>query len=402
VSRFPTVGGDTGSWGTVLNDLLTSRLATVFNVKDSSYGAKGDGVTDDTAAFAAAVAAAPSTGGVVYVPPGVYKIVGSGGVGIDISNKVISFIGAPPRSVNEGLANGSIILTPTANLKLVKHENASIFQSGPTFENITFGENVGTGVTLVSINNANTSYFRNCSFIGNTGNSSTIGLSLDGNSDVSYGLVDFCYFRNCQTGFKQASPNVSIARISNSYLVSGAGGSAMTNYKLIDASGSGVVVTNCKLECNDNTGSVGISVNNLGCRVIASSFEGCPIGIDVVAQSSQKYLGFVANGNDFTGSNGTETAIRIGSNCIGSQVVANGFTFLGKEVDDADPAGNQTIVMHRADFSSDDKYMTFGGVGIHAGTANPPSSSANNGSLYFGANGLWFRTGGSWTKVTIP
>ena len=412
MAALPTPGGDVGVWGGELNTFLSVAMnsdgtlknayygSAILNVKD--YGAKGDGTTDDTTAFRNAVAAVPANGAVIVVPPGQYKIVGSGGVGFDISGVRVHFLGAGPRSVNEGLLSGSVIFTPTASLTLVKHVNASIFQNGPVFENITFGENVGSGVTLVQLNNVNTHLFRNCSFIGNTGNSSTVGLSLDGSSDISYGLVDFCYFRNCQTGFKQASPNVSITRVNNSYFVSGAGGSAMSNYKLIDATGSGVAVTNCKFEGNDNTGAIAISVNGLGCRVFGNSFEGCPIGVDGVAQASQKYMGLIVANNDFTGDAGTETAVRLGANFIGSQVIGNSAIFLSKWVDDADPVGNQTLVTHRPDFSSDDQYMSLGGVALMAGGANPPTSAPPNGSTYFGANGLWFRTGGAWTKVTVP
>lgn len=46
-----------------------------FDVK--SYGAIGDGSTDDTTAIQAALAAIPSTGGVLYFPAGIYKYTGS-------------------------------------------------------------------------------------------------------------------------------------------------------------------------------------------------------------------------------------------------------------------------------------------------------------------------------------
>ncbi len=49
-----------------------------------NYGAAGNGSTDDTAAVTAAIAALPSTGGVLYFPPGTYKTSG----GFTLSNPV--------------------------------------------------------------------------------------------------------------------------------------------------------------------------------------------------------------------------------------------------------------------------------------------------------------------------
>ncbi len=57
------------------------KLKDIINVKDPAFGAKGDGVTDDTAAFAAALAALPSggtqaagDGGTIFIPRGTYLI----------------------------------------------------------------------------------------------------------------------------------------------------------------------------------------------------------------------------------------------------------------------------------------------------------------------------------------
>lgn len=49
-----------------------ANSAEWFNVKD--YGAVGDGVTNDAAAFTAALAAMPSKGGVLYMPKGQYRV----------------------------------------------------------------------------------------------------------------------------------------------------------------------------------------------------------------------------------------------------------------------------------------------------------------------------------------
>jgi len=46
-----------------------------FNVKNSPYDAKGDGVTDDAQAIQSALDAASSAGGgTVFLPPGIYKV----------------------------------------------------------------------------------------------------------------------------------------------------------------------------------------------------------------------------------------------------------------------------------------------------------------------------------------
>ena len=66
-----------------------------FNVK--AYGAKGDGVTDDTAAINAAINACSATGGgTVYLPPGIYIISGDPAL---ILSAGIFLCGAGPQSI---------------------------------------------------------------------------------------------------------------------------------------------------------------------------------------------------------------------------------------------------------------------------------------------------------------
>ena len=63
--------------------ICPSPGARLFNVKD--YGAKGDALTDDTAAVESALAAASSAGGgVVYMPAGFYKITRALSVGSNV------------------------------------------------------------------------------------------------------------------------------------------------------------------------------------------------------------------------------------------------------------------------------------------------------------------------------
>lgn len=59
-----------------------------YNVK--TYGAKGDGTTDDASAIAAAISAAGSAGGTIYFPPGTYNIKSP----ITITNSGVALVGS--------------------------------------------------------------------------------------------------------------------------------------------------------------------------------------------------------------------------------------------------------------------------------------------------------------------
>jgi hypothetical protein len=57
-----------------LTSILGSTPKGWINVKEYPYGAKGDGVTDDTDAIIAALTAASFSGGIVFFPAGTYKV----------------------------------------------------------------------------------------------------------------------------------------------------------------------------------------------------------------------------------------------------------------------------------------------------------------------------------------
>lgn len=97
VKMHPFVSGS----ATVQLTSTTAQLAKnlVVNVKD--YGAIGNGSVDDTAAIQTTIAAASVSGGIVFFPPGTYKITS----GLTITTSGVSLVGAG--------AGASIIQTPS-------------------------------------------------------------------------------------------------------------------------------------------------------------------------------------------------------------------------------------------------------------------------------------------------
>jgi pectate lyase-like protein len=131
MSRLPQPGSDNGVWGDVLNDFLMQEHTTAGALKirtdgtldayyqkpgsgipksdlassvqttlDTSYpvinaqtyGAKGDGTTDDTTAIQNALNAVPSAGGTVVLPAGTYII--SSTLTIDKDGTILTGVGA--------------------------------------------------------------------------------------------------------------------------------------------------------------------------------------------------------------------------------------------------------------------------------------------------------------------
>ncbi len=72
------------AFGVDLANVTTTGDYAVFNVKNTAYGALGDGTTDDTSAIQLAITAASAAGGgIIFFPLGTYIISGSNGIVAD-------------------------------------------------------------------------------------------------------------------------------------------------------------------------------------------------------------------------------------------------------------------------------------------------------------------------------
>lgn len=192
MSRLPVPFGDGNTWGTVLNDYLSNghnadgtTKNLFFNVKDPAYGAKGDGVTDDSAAITAAAAAASAVGGVVFFPPAIYGT-----------------------TANFFFPAGNCTwLGYGATVKMVASQPEMLFvHTGTTFLGMTFdgGSGTATAQTVFVSAGSNNVKFRDCTFAN-----SVTCLYIQGSDDL---VVEDCTFTN----WTQAAINGAMTGTTNS------------------------------------------------------------------------------------------------------------------------------------------------------------------------------------------
>ncbi len=135
------------------------KLKDIINVKDPAFGAKGDGVTDDTAAIQAAInsiASGPTKGGgVVFFPPGFYLVSSF----IQISAGAILLGSGAAVGAGTGNSGGTVIrmTNPNDDIFYVESNEGVVFRDmaidapGVTMAGGTAGIRI-TERTLASIN----------------------------------------------------------------------------------------------------------------------------------------------------------------------------------------------------------------------------------------------------------
>lgn len=122
MARLPNVGSDADQWGALLNEFLLvshNQDGTLKihqgKVDVQQFGAKGDGLHDDTTAIQAAIDALMNSGGIVIFGPGIYRV----GTLICRSNVSFEFTSGTIIKAQDGL-NGDIFhVNEVSNIKFI-------------------------------------------------------------------------------------------------------------------------------------------------------------------------------------------------------------------------------------------------------------------------------------------
>lgn len=238
----------------ISNDISSTLGAPAFNVKN--YGAKGDGVTDDTAAIQSAYAALVALGyGTLYFPPGIYAIsstlnIGNGNTTAStVSN--ITVLGAGAGSADSLRFNGQFPPQVLTN---------------PLTSRIKWIGGSGANTTVVKINGPIDSFsMANIEIEGN--GVAGVGIS---ESSLTGSQFNNVLVRNCLSGHWYFYGNGTLV------------GSSQNVYN-----NCGVVTTqNCGATAGLVFGGVGSDITNLNSPSAQSTYLHTFIGIAVFVSNS--------------------------------------------------------------------------------------------------------------------
>jgi hypothetical protein len=220
------------------------KLRDFVSVKD--FGAKGDGITDDTVAIQKALTDSATTGGAILFPSGTYilsstltisdkpivllgqgmevtilKWTGVGMVGangITYTNAVaqvpfiiqdMSLVGVPNPASASTLAGVAVSVTyPSQVTVYATTVHLDRVYVRPAFTGNTWNPtNVGGWTTCVYTSDAGISKYTDCYFVCNTNVNVTLGISIYSTTNPDYVVMSSCSFSGFFTGILTGGPS---------------------------------------------------------------------------------------------------------------------------------------------------------------------------------------------------
>jgi hypothetical protein len=306
-SNLPSRQKDDGKLRTQSKQQSSTKIDTKYDV--TSYGAKGDGVMDDTSAIQRAITDLPA-GGILYFPAGTYLVSST----LDLSAKTCWTIRGD--GIRAGSNNGSTIIGNVAG-DLVRFVGAG---TGNTFlcDAITF-RNTNASGTALHVESFTVGEVRYCQVVGNRGiyaPQNTFTLHINS--------VKF-------NGSLGTFPN-GIGLITGAHTVVHACDISGWN-EGIRASGTCVDITGCRLEVNKTALNLGVAADGTAktlsrSMIAGNSMEANDTFIRVVALTSSIVAGIGGQGS--TGSPSGQSQLGIydtGSNDVTYLAVSMGGTF---------------------------------------------------------------------------
>lgn len=240
-----------------LNQLDTILTGMARVVTATAYGAVGDGVTDDTAAILAAMAAV-ATGGVVYLPAGTYLISSS----LDFTN----FNGVTLMGAGTGTSGvGGTIIKTTSNISMLRFGNSST-ETRTTIHNrvcnlTLLGNSTGASQIGIIFDGSAYATFMNHFEYVKILNMGAVGVKFVNECWLNY--FRYCWIQGCPTG-------VHVLTDANGCSFRDSIINTNTNYGfLIAAATTNFHIDSCDISYN----GIGISVSAL--TVYGLSVESC-------------------------------------------------------------------------------------------------------------------------------
>lgn len=297
----PDPGSVAGKYRFLREDATwAAPIGTYINITDPRYGGVGDGVTDNTAAWNAAVAALTATGGTIYFPAGKYFFTGA----VSCSY--------PTQSLS---TNGLYDLTLTGD-----GNDASIlyFNSASSGMTITFNNTFAGGVTNQSFHARDLTWST-----GQAGGSTGLTLKQSGDNVGDFAApseITRCVFRG-DTGYSGAlfwTTGTSVLGLSNinftGCIWEGKNLSASTGLAYAGISGTDVGVVMNLVGCSFLVLGIGYSCgdNIQGITFTGCNWESCTTSVSQPGSLSTVDAQLQFNNCQF-GQSGSSTGISVGS-----------------------------------------------------------------------------------------